>query len=344
MKMKTKFTFEHSGLLFALLPLTGILLTLNLACKKNTLSELAPNNPLNYTLKDEELIDSVYASDGRLVFTSLAEYNLFLNDIGTLNDSSLRVIEGEYNYTSLRESVNYDDSFLPEEDKVLGTIFNSHSIFQVEHWVLKLDGDTVYAVYDYLYNEDSEGCWTDESVIKVSENQDVWFETGLDNEDCNATNRSDQTVKDTFYLITATANNSNSYQYGFELKLKYNTSCFGLSHKYIIYGTFGCYYNGGFQSLASGGTYTLLPASPFSMKLNEYYATMDPRCKSCKTYQKTNELFIYRFDQTLYSSMRGLQYHKGKVKCDLTIGSNTKSTPFLTMESWHPSSCDCPTW
>ena len=249
--MRTKISFKHSGLFLTMLLLTGILLTLNWACKKNTISELAPNDPLNYTLKDEELTDSVYASNGRLVFTSLAEYDLFLNDIGPLNDSSLRVVESEYDYTSLREFVNYDDSFLPEEDKVLGTILNSKSIFQVEHWVLKLDGDTVYAVYDYLFNQDSEGCWTDETVKKAAEGQDIWEITGLDNEECNETNRSDQTVMDTFYLITATANNSNSYQYGFELKLKYNNSYCGLLHKYIIYGTFGCYYNGGFHSLAS---------------------------------------------------------------------------------------------
>lgn len=133
------------------------------------------------------------------------------------------------------------------------------------------------------------------------------------------------------------------YNYGFELRLKYNNSWLGIYHKYSVKGQFGFSYNGGFQSLSSSmSSYT--PYETYSTKLVEYYATLDPKCRSCITKQKTNEGFAYSFEETLYSSTRGLQYHKGKQQCKLTIGNSTGTTPILMMQSWVPGSCDCPSW
>lgn len=289
-------------------------------------------------------LDSIEFTDGRMVFSSLDEFDGLLNDLLNMNDSTLKVKTISLpSFTSFRESLEFDDDLIPQKDIILGTILNSDKIFQVSKWVIKIDGDSIFAVDDEHFNEDPEACWNSEGVIRVGPDQSIWTATGLEEDDCSDSNRSDQNISNNYYLITSTAHNNSTYEYGFRLELKYNNSWLGLYHKYSVKGQFGMKLNGNFQPLT--GSYTdYLPKTSFSTKLDIYYATLDPRCKSCITKQKSNETFNYNFDETLYSSTRGLQYHKAKQSCKLTIGSNTQTTSLLTMQSWVPGSCDCPSW
>jgi hypothetical protein len=298
--------------------------------------------PTSLTFKSGYL-DSIEVINGRLVFSSLDKFDGVIGIIGAMNDSSLRRVESLFNYTSLSASNSYVDSLLPGGDIILGTILNSAKVFQVDNLVIKLEGDSIYAVKSSDFDNDPVRCFLSNDVVRLGNGQDIWVELGLENDDCSETNRSDQYLTTPYYVLNnIRAKNNSYYNYGFELTLKYNNS-WGIYHKYSVKGQFGFYFNGGFQSL-NGSMYNYLPYLTPSMKLVEYYATLDPKCRSCITKQKSNEAFSYSFEETLYSSTRGLQYHKGRQQCKLTIGSSVGTTPIHTMQSWVPGSCDCPPW
>jgi hypothetical protein len=151
-----------------LIPVFILLAFVANSCKKDTLTQ---NNN-----KREGDIDqvSVQIIEGRLYFPTLESLDSALEFMGTFEDADFLDWDDHYSYTSWRESVAYDDSQIPDEDKIIGTLFNEDQILQVGAWVLKITSANLLAATIDAFQQSGEFVWEEPETLAFTEDEDIW--------------------------------------------------------------------------------------------------------------------------------------------------------------------------
>ena len=327
-----------------IIPAVLILAIIANSCKKEPLTQ--------HNSKREGGIDqvSVQIIEGRLYFPTLESLDSTLEFMGTFEDSDFLDWDEYYSYASWRESIEYDDSQIPDEDKIIGTLFNENQLLQVGDWVLKISTNNLLATTLSAFQESGEFVWEEPETLTFTEDQDIWDELFPEENTivsgCNESSMASQYESNGWMLGNAESKEHGMLSYGLVIGIRYQKAYWGV-YKRLKYGGAVVFQHPG-TSLIDGVYGSYCPEENYSISCSDLTAKFKQKCKDClaKSRGQINPIAClnpsgmeFQLAETLYCRTRALYYHKTRISFKLTIGDQTYTTNRLTMESYSTSDC-----